>query len=68
MSIPIDEAKLKQAVKAAMVEILEEQKDFVREVLEEALEDIALSHAIQEGERSGFVAREEVFSALESSN
>ena len=64
----IDEAKLKEALKSAIVEILEERKDLVREVLEEALEDIALARAIEEGEQSELVTRDEVFKALESSN
>jgi hypothetical protein len=37
-------------------------------VLEEALEDIALARAIDEGEQSELVARDEVFKALESNN
>jgi hypothetical protein len=64
----IDEAKLKEALKAAIVEVLEERKDLVREVLEEALEDIALARAIEEGEQSELVTRDEVFKALESNN
>ena len=67
-SILIDEAKLKEALKSAIVEILEERKDLVREVLEEALEDIALGRAIEEGDQSGLVTREEVLGALERSN
>ena len=64
----IDEAKLKEALKAALIEILEERKDLVREVLEEALEDIALARAIEEGEQSELVTRDEVFDALERNN
>jgi hypothetical protein len=67
-SILIDEAKLKEALKSAIVEILEERKDLVREVLEEALEDIALAHAIEEGEQSELVTRDEVFNVLERNN
>lgn len=67
-SILIDEAKLKEALKSAIVEILEERKDLLREALEEALEDIALVRAIEEGEQSKLVTRDEVFKALESSN
>jgi hypothetical protein len=40
----------------------------VREVLEEALEDIALARAIKEGDQSELVTRDEVFDALERSN
>jgi hypothetical protein len=65
-SILIDEAKLKEALKSAIVEILEERKDLVRELLEEALEDIALARAIEEGEQSELVTRDEVFQALEA--
>ena len=64
----IDEAKLKEALKSAIVEILEERKDLVREVLEEALEDIALSRAVEAGEQSKLVTRDEVFNALERNN
>ena len=38
----------------------------MRDLLEEALEDIALAHAIEEGEQGELVARDEVFSALEA--
>ena len=67
-SILIDEAKLKEALKSAIVEILEERKDLVRDLLEEALEDIALARAIEEGEQSELVTRDEVLNALERNN
>ena len=67
-NVVIDEAKLKEAMKSAIVEILEERKDLVREVLEEALEDIALARAIEEGDESELVTREEVFNALGRNN
>jgi len=65
---PIDDATLKEALKSAILEILEERKDLMREVLEAALEDIALARAIEEGERSELVTRDEVFNALERNN
>ena len=67
-SILIDEDKLKEALKSAIVEVLEERKDLVRDLLEEALEDIALARAIEEGEQSELVARDEVFNVLESNH
>lgn len=39
------EAELKQALKAAFVEVLEERSDLLREVLAEVLEDVALGRA-----------------------
>jgi hypothetical protein len=43
-----DEEKLKGIVKAAIIEVLEERGDLVREALGEAVEDYALARAIEE--------------------
>ena len=61
----IDEERLKELLKAAIVEVFEERKDLVREALEEALEDIALARAIDEGAGGATVSRDEVFEVLE---
>lgn len=65
MTISADDERLKELMKAAVAEVLEERRDFVRELLEEALEDIALARAIEEGEESVVVSREEVMEILE---
>jgi hypothetical protein len=66
MSSPsIDEGKLKDLLKTAILEVLEERKDLVRDLLEEALEDIGLVRAIEAGEQTGTVSRDEVFKVLE---
>jgi hypothetical protein len=57
--------QLKNALKAALVELLEERGDLLREVLAEVMEDVALSRAIQEGEDGGRVSRDEVFRLLD---
>lgn len=59
-----DESQLKEAMKAALVEVLEERADLLREVLADVLEDIGLVRAIQEGEGTGPVSRDEVFRLL----
>ena len=56
--------ELKDALKAALVEVLQERSDLLRDVLAEVMEDIALGRAIQEGEGSERVSRDEVFRAL----
>ncbi len=61
-----DEAQLKEALKAALVEILEERSELVRDVLAEVFEDVALARAIREGEASKPVSREEIFRVLDS--
>ena len=60
------EAQLKDALKSAVIELLEERPDLLRDVLAAVLEDVALVHAIQEGEASGPVSRDEVFRLLDS--
>ena len=65
MAATIDEERLKELFKAAIVEVFEERRDLVRDVVAEALEDIALVRAIDEGERGANVSREDVFEALE---
>ena len=63
--VPLDDAKLKALFKTALMEVLEERKDLLRDAIEESLEDIALARAIQEGRRSEDVSRDEVLSLLE---
>jgi len=44
--IPLDDdARLKQLLTTALLEVLEERKDLLREAMEQALEDVALSRA-----------------------
>ena len=64
MSTSIDEAKLKDLLKSAVAEVLEERREFVKEIIEEAMEDVALARAIDEGVGTDAVSREEVFTIL----
>ncbi|MGI9066725.1 MAG: hypothetical protein ACR2HX_10010 [Pyrinomonadaceae bacterium] len=65
MATTIDEAKLKEMLKAAVVEALHEQRDLVKDIVEEAMEEIALTRAMDEGLRSRPIPREEVLAILE---
>ena len=60
----VSEQQLKEAVKTGILEVLEERSDLIRDIVEEALEDIAMSKAIEEGENSGLVTRDEVMELL----
>ena len=60
-----DEEKLKDLLKMALVEALEENRDLVQNIVEEAMEDIALARAIEQGLGSESVSRDEVFTVLE---
>jgi ribosomal protein L12E/L44/L45/RPP1/RPP2 len=61
----IDEEKLKSIFKKAIVEVLEERRELLRSLLDEAIEDLALARAIEQGESSGFATRQEVLGILE---
>jgi hypothetical protein len=65
MNTSFSEQQLKQALKAALIEILRERGDLLRDIIEEAIEDIAMSRAIEEGEATGPVSRDEVFGLIE---
>ena len=59
-----DDAKLKKLLKAAVVEVLEERRDLVRDALAEVVEDIGMLRAIKEGSRSAAISRDEVYQIL----
>lgn len=61
-----DESQLKDALKAALTEVLDERGDLLRDVLADVIEDVALARAIQGGEASDPVSREEVFRFLDT--
>ena len=62
----IDEARLKDVVKTAVLEVFEERRDWLADLFNEVVLDIGLGYAIQEGETTPTVSREEVFQVLEA--
>jgi histone H3/H4 len=60
----IDETRIKALFKEALVEVIEENQDLVSSILIDTIEDIGLSRAIAEGERSKTVTREDIFEVL----
>ena len=67
MQTAMDDLQLKNALKTAFIEILQERPDLIRDVLKETFEDIALIHAIDEGSTTENISREEVFALLRRS-
>lgn len=65
MQTSVDEDRLKELLKAAIVEVLEERRELLRDLLEEAFEDVAFARAIEEGETTGLINRGEVLEILE---
>ena len=62
----MDEVRLKDVVKVAILEAFEERREWLTNLVSEAVSDIALGYAIQVGERTPLVSREEVFKTLET--
>jgi len=62
----MDEGRLKQIFKEALAEMLEEKQNLFHDLVMEAMEDVALSRAIEEGYKSGKATRKEVFDILEN--
>ena len=60
----LDEGRIKDLFKQAILEVLQERRDLIYEVFSEIIEDLALAKAIQEGESTESVTREEVIETL----
>jgi len=61
----MDESKLKKPFKEALIETLEERKDIFHDLIIEAIKDVALVRAIQEGEKTEPVSKKEILNILE---
>jgi len=69
MPVVIDsEERLKGVVKAALMEALSERESSIRLILEEIVEEIALSRAIDEGLKTPLVPNSEIFEVLGRTN
>ncbi len=65
MKTLMDDMKIKELFKQAIIEAMEERGDLVRDLLLDVMEDIVLVRAIQEGEDSEIVGRDEIFQILD---
>lgn len=63
--LSVDEEKLKKLLKETLIEVIEQKRDLFRDIVSEAIEDIALTNAIKEGEFTESTSREEVFNIIE---
>jgi len=60
----VEERRLKGLLKTAVIEVLEERQDLLRDALRESLEDTALIRAIQSGEKSPVISRKKILQRL----
>ena len=64
-TISVEELYLKDLLKQAILELVQERRDLLQDILVEALEDLALARAIEEGESTEVVSKAEIFQILE---
>jgi hypothetical protein len=64
METLIDDTKIKNLFKQAIIEAIEEKKDVVHDLFMDAMEDIAMVRAIEDGETTDKVSRDEVFNVF----
>ena len=65
MQTLIDDGKLKQLLKEAFVEAIEEKMNTFQDMIVDAVEDIAMVRSIQEGENTETVSKQKIFNMLE---
>ena len=65
MNATLDAVDLKQLLKDAMSELLAERREDFQELLAETIEDMAMIKAIQEGENTSLVAKEDILRLLD---
>jgi spore coat polysaccharide biosynthesis protein SpsF (cytidylyltransferase family) len=64
--ISLDEARVKELFKQAILELFQERRDLLYDLFVDVLEDLALVNAIKEGESGETVSRAETMRILES--
>ncbi|NEQ45076.1 MAG: hypothetical protein F6K00_16535 [Leptolyngbya sp. SIOISBB] len=55
MQLALDDYQTKELLKEVLVEILQEKREVFYELILEALEDVGMAKAIEEGEETEFV-------------
>lgn len=65
MEAIVETEALKEIFKQAIMEAIEEKKSIVHDLIVDAMEDLAMIHAIQDDESTELVSRSEVFAILE---
>ena len=64
--ITLNSEQLKEALKSAIVELLQDNKGEFYQLFAEIIEDVAMERAIEEGENTELVDRDTIFNILES--
>jgi hypothetical protein len=64
-TISVEEVHLKDLLKEAILELMQERRDELEEIFAQVIQDLALARAIEEGEATEPVSKAEILQALE---
>lgn len=65
MELILNDEKTKQLLKEVLVEMIQQRRDLFYEIVLEAIEEVGLSRAIEEGRKNDFVSEEKIMDILE---
>jgi hypothetical protein len=68
ITLNLDENETRMLFKQAITELLHEKNEVLYTALAEVMEDIALLRAIEEGEETADISRDELFTILEGTS
>lgn len=66
MELTIDDRKMKDLVKEAIIEMMKEDSEGFNNLLVGALEEVGLANAIKEGRKNTFVSEAKILNLLDS--
>ena len=61
----ISDDALRQMLRQAVADALEDRRDLLHDVVAEVIEDVALTEAVRQGRKTEQVSRADVFAALD---
>lgn len=64
----LSEEKTKELLTEVLIEMIQKKREVFYDIVREALEEIGLANAIEEGRKDDFVSEDEIFDILEGKN
>lgn len=68
MELTITDEKTKELLTEVMVELLKQKREIFYDIVVEAMEEVGLANAIEEGRKNEFVSEQEIFGMLEDTS
>ena len=65
MELTLDERQAKSLLKEIFIELLQEKRELLMEIILEAIEEIGLANAIREGRKNQLVSEESILAIIE---